>query len=72
MRSFVKKCRNNLCGKLIYSDQYLSRNDYCDAECRREEIRWNSLNVIKRKLIIPQSNIFYPHKWLPVVLEIPA
>lgn len=73
----VKRCANHLCGRLMYSEQYNFDNKYCSKDCVIEMDIWKTVTnkeYIKRYKLInpfPRTERLFPHKWLPVILEIP-
>lgn len=74
----IKRCRNNFCGKLIYSGQYGFQYGYCSKECSYEVLRFNSLNGgnkyriqgVSKKALENKLQTEYPHNTLPIVLII--
>lgn len=74
----IKKCKNVMCGKLIYRYQEAWNNDYCDNDCKQESVRWRSinekkLNGLKRRGRFSEIITHYPHRLYPdTVLVIPA
>ncbi len=75
----VKKCRNRLCGNIIYDYQDAWDNDYCDDDCIQEvrmqhDARGESTtnrhrkNKTNMKWLEPQT--LFPHKFLDIMLVI--
>lgn len=69
----IKKCGNHLCYKTISSGQYKSYNKYCSPDCVQEVKLWKTMHMDRKISYFGVVNkILYPHKYLSVVLEIPA
>jgi hypothetical protein len=70
------KCANFLCGKIIFRGQRYGSGKYCCYDCSME-CRYNYVhknNVVKYNLLKQwksKHQTLFPHKWLPIVLEIP-
>src|SRR3990167_10367108 len=60
----IKKCKNVMCGKLIYPHQPAWKNNYCDDDCRQEAIHWRSKNEprLRRRGRFSEIITHYPHK----------
>ena len=70
----IKRCKNIMCGNLIYYYQPVWKNDYCDDSCRQEAIHWRSKNEprLRRRGRFSEVITHYPHKDYPdTILIIP-
>ena len=65
----IKRCKNVMCGKIIYHYQESWKNGYCEEFCKEDNISGNIQKYNKTRKI----ETHYPHKDYPdTVLVIPA
>ncbi len=71
MLNGVKRCKNTMCGKLIYSYQKAWNNEFCDLDCA-DEIKRDEHRIRKNENNHKWQEVktIYPHNWLPVRLII--
>ena len=62
----VKKCQNDLCGKIMYSGQHGFSNKFCSKDCLEERGRPNNFSTYNKSRIKTR----YKHKYLPITLII--
>jgi hypothetical protein len=69
----IKKCKNVMCGKIIYHYQNAWQTGYCDKDCSQEVRHWRSKNEpLKRRGRFSEIITHYPHRLYPdTVLIIP-
>lgn len=73
----IKRCRNTFCGNLIYSYQK-SFSGYCDSQCVQEVRHTKTVKnnyTFLAKVQEEYNSVYgiqqsYPHKYLPIYLEI--
>ena len=63
----IKKCKNVLCGKIMYSGQHGFSNAYCSKDCL-EERTYDNNNFAKYNKSRIKTR--YKHKYLPITLII--